>query len=152
MVAMAFSYQVTFSDPTNAGGAADAVLVYDLEQALSVWAQYILGNGTLVVSLNISNTPSGRADGAPTSSFFVGTANGLNVVEPSSLYELTTGQHVPGTANDITIHVDPLYFPFLDLDSKLTPTSQVPGNKLNPITVFLHELGHGFGNLEFPRS
>src|SRR4051794_15911246 len=81
---MSFSYKVTLSDPNKVGGAADAVLVYDLQQALSVWSQYITGLGTLVVALNIENTNEGRESGGPTSSFFVGTNSGLNVFEPSS--------------------------------------------------------------------
>jgi len=141
---MSFSYKVTLSDP-NKVGAADAVLVYDLQQALSVWSQYITGLGTLVVALNIENTNEGRESGGPTSSFFVGTNSGLNVFEPSSLYELTTGNHVSGTTSDITISIDPGYFHNLDLAANLTYSSQVPSNEYNPIVVFLHELEHGFG-------
>jgi hypothetical protein len=33
---MSFNYSVQLNDPANAGGAADATLVYDLQQALSV--------------------------------------------------------------------------------------------------------------------
>ncbi len=64
---------------------------------------------------------------------------------PSSQYELTTGQHVPGTTSDITINIDPGYFQYIDMDYGLTYASQVPGNVINPIDVFLHELMHGFG-------
>lgn len=142
---MTWNYSVTLNDPSNVGGSADASLVYDLEQALNIWQRYILGIGTLVVSLNILPTDVGRADGGPTSSYYVGTNGGLAVYEPSSQYELTTGQHVPGAASDITINIDPGYFQYLDLDYGLTYSSQVPGNVINPIDVFLHELMHGFG-------
>ncbi|MGX1104361.1 hypothetical protein [Bradyrhizobium elkanii] len=142
---MPWNYSVTLNDPSNVGGSADASLVYDLEQALNIWQQYILGIGTLVVSLNILPTAVGRADGGPTSSYYIGTSSGLAVYEPSSQYELTTGQHVPGTTSDITINIDPGYFQYIDLDYGLTYSSQVPGNVINPIDVFLHELMHGFG-------
>ncbi|GIQ77045.1 hypothetical protein [Bradyrhizobium sp. RD5-C2] len=99
----------------------------------------------MVVSLNILPTSVGRADGGPTSSYLVGTNGGLAVYEPSSQYELTTGQHVPGTTSDITINIDPGYFQYIDLDYGLSWSSQVPGNVINPINVFLHELMHGFG-------
>ncbi|MCC8944177.1 hypothetical protein H8A97_03445 [Bradyrhizobium sp. Arg62] len=142
---MPWNYSVTLNDPSNVGGSADASLVYDLEQALNIWQQYILGIGTLVVSLNILPTAVGRADGGPTSSYYIGSSGGLAVYEPSSQYELTTGQHVPGTTSDITINIDPGYFQYIDLDYGLTYSSQVPGNVINPIDVFLHELMHGFG-------
>ena len=143
---MPFNYSVQLDDPSNLGGPADAVLVYDLQQALGVWSDYINGVGTLVVDLKIANTPTGRASGGPTSSVFVGTnSSGLNVFEPSSFYELTTGNHVNGTTSDITVTVSPSYFPNLDLASGLTYGSQVPANEYNPIVVFLHELAHGLG-------
>ena len=149
---MSFSYSVQLNDPTNAGGAADAVLVDDLEQALGVWSKYIVGIGTLVVDLTIAATSTGRESGRPTSSHFVTTtAGGLNVFEASSFYELTTGQHVSGTTSDITITVDPS-FQHLDLAPGLTYASQVPSNEYNPIVVFLHELTHGFGWAGFVHS
>ncbi|MGY3408333.1 hypothetical protein ACVWZV_004446 [Bradyrhizobium sp. GM5.1] len=64
---MAFNYSVQLNDPTNSGGSSDAVLVYDVEQSLSVWSDYISGLGTLIVSLNIANTSEGRETGGPTS-------------------------------------------------------------------------------------
>jgi hypothetical protein len=143
---VSFNYSVQLNDPTNAGGSTDAILTYDVQQALGVWSQYISGKGTLVAALDIANTSQGRESGGPTSLFFVGTnSQGLNLWEPSSLYELTTGNHVSGTTSDITITIDPGYFQYLDLASNLTYNSQVPSNEYNPIVVFLHELMHGFG-------
>ena len=142
---MSWNYSVQLSDPSNVGGSADATLVYDIQQALSVWSQYIIGMGTLVVALNIQNTTQGRESGGPTSSAQVGTNGGLTVWESSAEYELTTGNHVSGTTSDITISIDPGYFQYLDLAAGLTYASQVPSNLYNPIVVFLHELMHGFG-------
>jgi hypothetical protein len=143
---MSISYQVTLSDPTNAGGSNDATLVYDLQQALGVWSQYISGAGTLVVNLVIANTSTGRASGAPTSNSLIGTAaNGFSIYESSTEYELATGKHVSGTTSDITVTVSPAYFQNLDLSFGLSYGSQVPSNEYNPIVVFLHEIAHGLG-------
>src|SRR5262249_14652312 len=141
---MAFASQVLLSDPNNAGGTNDATLVYDLQQALNVWSGYISGLGTLVVQLNIGSAV-GRASGGPTSYSAAFTNNGLTVWEPSSFYELTTGQHINGTTSDITINIDQDYLQYLDFTTNLTYGSQVAGNKYNPIVIFLHELVHGFG-------
>jgi autotransporter passenger strand-loop-strand repeat protein len=143
---MSFNYSVQLNDTAGVGATDDAVLVYDLQQALGVWSSYIAGLGTLVVNLTIASTAEGREAGGPTSSYFVRTtAGGTNIFEPSSLYELTTGNHVSGTTSDITITIDPSYFQYLDLAQSLTYSSQVPSNEYNPIDLFLHELGHGFG-------
>src|SRR5579863_10177022 len=143
---MTFNSSVEINDPNNAGGSADALLVYDLQQALEIWSGYISGIGTLEVELDIASTTQGRESGGPTSSQFVRTnAQGVNIFEPSSLYELTTGNHVSGTTSDITITIDPGYFSQLDLAANLTYNSQVPTNEYNPIVVDLHELLHGFG-------
>jgi hypothetical protein len=81
---MAFSYQVNLSDPSIAAGSDDAAFVYDLQQALGVWSNYISGLGTLVVALDIDNTTSDRAAGGPASSYAVGTNDGIAVLGPSA--------------------------------------------------------------------
>ena len=142
---MAFNYQVSLSDPTSAGGAADAVLVYDLQQALGVLSGYISGLGTLVVGLDLVQTTEAREDGGPTTTQFSGTNNGLNVFGSSALYELSTGSHVAETSTDITISVSPSYLAFQDLTPNLTYASAVANDKYNPIDLFIHELIHGLG-------
>src|SRR4051812_42241376 len=128
---MSFKSQVVLNDPSNVGGSADAVLVHDLEQALNEWSRHIAGNGTLVVQLNIIQTAVGRASAAPTSSYYAGSTGGLNIFAPSSLYELTNGQHENGTTSDITVNVSPSYFANLDLSRELGYYS-TPAANLNP--------------------
>ena len=143
---MSFTFQVVVSDPSNTGGAADAILAADMNAALGVYAQYLSGKGTLVVQLDISGTATGRESGGPTASANAGTApGGLTLLESSAKYELTTGQHVSGTTSDITVTVDPSYMKLLDLSGPLSATAAVPYNAYNPAQVFLHELTHGFG-------
>ncbi len=143
---MSFNYHVTLSDPGNAGGAADAVLVEDLDQALAVWSGYVSGQGTLEVALDIVQTAGGREDGGPTAEIQSGTtAAGMALYEPSSLYELRTGHHVPGSTSDITIEVSPGYLGAFDLAPGLDATSPASPGTYNPIVPFLHEIMHGFG-------
>jgi hypothetical protein len=140
-----WSYAVQLNDPSGAGGSADATLVYDLQQALGAWSQYIVGAGNLIVALNIGSSTEGRASGGPTSTRFIGTNGGLNVYESVAENELALSGQFSGAFADISITVDPGYLQYLDLDSGLTSSSPIPGNELNPISVFLHELMHGFG-------
>lgn len=144
---MAFAFQVTTSDPSNLAGSALPVLRYDLEQALSSWSQYLNGQGVLVVNLVIGSTPQGRASGGATAYISTGatTSGGARVVEASSDFLMRTGTHVAGTTSDITITLDQSYLDNFDLSPNLSPTSSVASGKYNPISTFLHEVGHGMG-------
>jgi hypothetical protein len=144
-----FNYQVNLVDPANAGGSADGVLVYDLQQALSEWSKYISGQGTIIAELRIATTAEGRESGGPTSTFFVGTQGARNVFESSAEYELATGKHVTGTSSDIIITVDPRYLNQLSLQGGLTTESPVETGRYNPISVFMHEIGHGLGVISY---
>ena len=140
------SSQVILSDPANLGAATDDALIHDLQVALQILSQYVSGLGTLDVALDIVPTAVGRADGSFTSSVFTGKApDGKDVFEPSSLYELSTGQHVGGTTSDMFIELSPDYLQRLDLSQNLTYNSEVAANLYNPIVIFLHELIHGLG-------
>ena len=143
---MAFSYNVILSDPNNLETANDGLLVTDLDAALSDWSNYITGLGTLVVQLNIENTLVGRADGGPTTIVSDGTtASGAMLLESSSVYELTTGQHVAGYSTDITIDVDPAYVSQLFLNPDPGSVTAIPRTETDAVSVFRHEVGHGFG-------
>ena len=143
---MAFSYSIDLSDAASLGNATENLLVTDLGAALADWSNYISGLGTLVVQLNILNTAVGRADGAATSGVSVGTTTGgATLVEPSSLYELATGHHDGSDTSDITINVDPVYLATLFLNPDPGDGATIPNNETDAVSVFRHELEHGFG-------
>jgi Ca2+-binding RTX toxin-like protein len=145
---MAFSYQIVLNDPNDLGGSLDAPLEADLSAALADWSRYINGTGTLIVALNITTTPAGRADAGSTAYGYVSTTGGMNVYLPSSIEELTTGTHL--ASSDITINVDPNYL-LNDLWVNPTPgdNAAVPPNLVDATSVMLHEVGHGLGFLGF---
>ncbi|MGA9868933.1 MAG: Hint domain-containing protein, partial [Acetobacteraceae bacterium] len=148
---MAFDYSITLTDPTDLGGAADPLMVTDLGAALSDWSKYLTGLGTLAVNLIVDNTAVGRADGGSTAVVDDGTSpGGASLEEPSAMYELLTGEHAPGTTvggvtSDITINVDPVYIAQLFLNPDPGNGAPVPDNEIDAVSVFRHELDHGFG-------
>lgn len=148
---MTFAYFVALTDPNDLGGSNDAPMVTDLEAALADWSRYVTGLGTLIVNLKVLTTSVGRADGGPTAGVSDGTtASGATLVEPSSMYELLTGTHAPGTTvdgvtSDITIEVDPTYMATLFLNPDPGNGAPVPSNKIDAVSVFRHELEHGLG-------
>jgi Ca2+-binding RTX toxin-like protein len=142
---VAFSYNVTVVDPNNLGGSADPLLVTDMQAALQNWAQYISGAGTLDVEIDFASTPTGLA-----SSFTTGVPdgtlpNGATLIEPSSIYELTQGQHVPGSTSDITVDIDPSFLSQLWLNPSPGNGATVPPNLLDAVSAFTRELARGFG-------
>jgi hypothetical protein len=144
---MSFNYKINISDPTGSSTVVSSVLAYDLGQALNIWSGYINGLGTLTVNLDFTQTSNGRLAGGPASVYMIGSSNGTNIVEPGAEYELATGQPVPnGSGGEININVDTSssYLNTLDLSPNLTAQSSTAPNTYNPITLFLHELMHGF--------
>lgn len=146
--AAGFAYAVHLTDTVNLGSVADAGLVSDLNAALAEWAQYITGAGTLTVQLTIA--PTTRENGGATTSYHVGADAGRELYMPSSIYELTTGQHVAGSSSDITITVDPGYLAqYVWIDPNPDQPSTIPADRQDQVSVFLHELGHGLGISSF---
>jgi hypothetical protein len=143
---MTFAYQVLAAPGT------DPILIKDLEAALAQWSAVIDGQGTLAVALNIRQLDQGQEQGRsqgnattwmPTTAPAV---NGGHIEEPSSLYELRTGQHAAGTTSDITIDVDPDYLrDELYLNPNPGAAGSVPADKTDAVSALAHEIGHGLG-------
>jgi Ca2+-binding RTX toxin-like protein len=145
---MAFDYSVSITDPQDASATDDALLTTDMDAALADWSQYITGLGTLEVAIDLvsSSFPGELASGAPTVGVVTGTApDGAKLATPSSVYELLTGQHAAGASSDITVYVDPANLPELYLNPDPQAGGAVPANLYDMVTIFRHELAHGFG-------
>ena len=150
-----FSYSVVMNDPAGIGGSKDNLLVALVQDALQEFAGYITGAGIYTVQLTLHSSPLGTADGGATSSSFVGTVNTAfgprKLFQPSSIFELTTGTHVSGTASDASINIDPNYLAnILYLDPSPTFVNgsfvtHVPANMVDGLSVMRHELAHGLG-------
>ncbi len=139
-----FAYTVNLNDSQHLGATVDQELVTDMDASLNDWGQYIGGTGKLIVQLNI--TPTTRENGGPTSGEFVSVVGSHDLYTPSSIYELTTGQHVAGTTSDITITVDPTYLlQDVWLDPNPGSSEIIPSNLQDQVAVFRHEIGHGLG-------
>jgi hypothetical protein len=125
-------------------------IVADLNAATLDWAQYLTGYTTLRIQLNILPGSQGAelANGGPTED--IGTATTLDGHQldiPSSLIALTTGDHAPGLASDITMNVlaGNLGSIFVNPAPTPTPSGTVPDGKIDLVSLFRHELAHGLG-------
>jgi collagen type I alpha len=146
-----FQFDVLLSDTAGLTGTQEGQIVNDLSAAAQDWAQYITGHTTLRIQLDIvSGSGSGAelATGGATTNISNGaTLDGRSLLLPSSLIALTTGSYVQGVTSDITVtffagNLSELY---VNPSPTPQPSGSVPGGKFDLVTVFRHELAHGFG-------
>lgn len=144
---MTFSYSIELDDPHDLGGSDDAGLVTDLSYAAADWSQYITGSGTLVIALQFAALGSGvLANGGATVDISEGqTLDGRTLLTPSSIYELTTGQHVQGYTTDITVTVSTEYLDELYIDPDPAAGDTVPAGEYDALSLLRHEIAHGLG-------
>jgi hypothetical protein len=141
-----FQFSITLNDTAGLGSLGTSI-VADLGRALSDWAQYVTGAGVVRVLLNIAPLGASNllANTAPTANAPAGTLDGRTLGQPAAIHMLTTGQALPGTASEITISLNSNAVPMLFIDPTPETADPIPANQYDLITVFRHELAHGFG-------
>ncbi len=150
-----FQFTIAVNDTASITAAQEAQIVNDLSAAALDWAQYVTGYAPLRIQLNIADNLSPGvelANGGFTTSVATGQiVNGATILIPSSLYALTTGSYIAGSTSDIVINL-PLSTNELNNSGGLyvNPTpfagnGTVPASEYDLLTVFRHEIAHGFG-------
>jgi hypothetical protein len=153
-----FDYRVTVWDPREQLTRADHdALVKCATGGLEVWRRWLTGKGVLTVEIRIQATPNGRFGGASSSNVRAGACHdapkGCVTVEEQGLHRLRTGENNPERPNapDMHVDVDPAYWRkevWADPDP-LARTAPVPKDRLDCVSLFIHELDHGFGMTGF---
>ncbi|MCE9572461.1 MAG: hypothetical protein K8W52_04830 [Deltaproteobacteria bacterium] len=152
----AFHYEVTILDINGALSPMHDQLIACARGGLDEWGTYLSGMGTLTVEIRVTSTATGRMAGASTSNVSVGpcahTAS-CTVVEEQAIRRLRTGLDNPAMVGvpDVHIDVDPSYWNtqvWVDPDPQAR-TAPVPGDRLDCVSLFTHELGHAFGMVGF---
>lgn len=152
-----FAYTVTLVDPAGMLTDEHARLIAAARAALDEWGRYVSGRGTLSVELNVMTTAVGRFAGASTTNVYYGPCARepapCTVVEEQAIHRLRTGLSNPAspTLPDIHIDMSPDYVRrelWFDPDPTAR-TATVPSNRLDAVSVFTHELGHGLGMTGF---
>ena len=143
---MALTFTTNVTDNVGVYSALTSVIQLDMAYAGSVWGAYIDANVNLEVQVNIQQTFSDTGDGTSATSVFLNSAGGLNYWRWATIHEIVTGIDATPGAADIVINIDPDYInQWLYFDFAPSPTSPVPGNKVDAIEFFQHELGHALG-------
>ena len=143
------SILASFTIANNAGIASSIVNAVQglIQSAIDAWAAVLAGNSTSNVTITFADTvPSGRAQGGNETIVSIGTFAGRDVVEPGTAYELRTGLEHTQSGADIHIIIAKDYLlNELYLDSTLETAGDIPNNRTDAYSAFLHEIGHAIG-------
>lgn len=140
------TFSVTFNDPGGLFSSFYAPIQSNLLAAGGNWANLISSNANLEVEVQF-NSSFIRAAGFSATNAIVGSHAGRTVLQDGAGYELRTGIDLNSIAPDIIIGFNPTYLinqVWFD-PSPTTRTVPVPAGKTDAVSIFMHELAHGFG-------
>ncbi|MEZ5302103.1 MAG: hypothetical protein R3F11_15890 [Verrucomicrobiales bacterium] len=118
-------------------------LIVQFEAAGTLWARYLKGRGTIQGRIIVTQATEWAA-AASADSVFVENDDGIAIYEQGAAYEIRTGMDPNGPAPDVEMVINPrlinelLWFDPMP-ESRALP---VPADKVDALSVFLHELGH----------
>ncbi len=143
------SILASFTIANNAGVALSIVNAVQalVQAAIDAWSAVLSGNSTSRVTITFAEiVPSGRVQGGNEASVPIGTFEGSNVFEPGTAYELRTGLEHTHSGADIHITIAREYLlNGLYLDTTLETAGDIPNDRVDAYSVFLHEIGHAIG-------
>jgi hypothetical protein len=138
------TYNVTFADPSGPYSSYYPAISAATQAAGAAWSRYLAGSGSLEVEIVINNAPT--MNGASVTTGFVRNNGTRDIFEQGAAYEVRTGTDPNGADPDIRIFIGANY-----LTSQLwfdphpeTRSDPIPANKIDALSVFIHELGHAF--------
>lgn len=138
-------FNVTIEDPGGAFSAFYDPIVSHTLAAGELWDSLLDGAGSLEVLVHLSDTVP-TAVGGSTRTAFVRNNGFLDLYEPGAANEIRTGSDPFESEPDIQFFVGT---GFLTADLWFDPdpaarSSPVPLDKVDALSVFLHEFGHAF--------
>ncbi|ARI82064.1 Calx-beta domain-containing protein [Microcystis aeruginosa] len=139
-------FNITINDPLNTYSTYYAAIESSIQASGSFWDNYIGGvNANLEVVVNFNNNIP-TATGRSVTSSFVRNNGTFNIFEQGAAAEIKTGIDPNQNEPDIEINLSPNYLiNTLWFDSNpFTREGIVPNNKIDAVSVFMHELGHAF--------
>ncbi len=141
----AVDWNVTIDDQIGSYASLYPAMIEQTKIAGATWASYMqTADTTIDVKISILNVVSNRGSGRSETTHFLGRFNGIRLYEQSAAWELRSGNDINGALPDVLIELDPDYINtqmWFD-PSPLTRSVPVPNNRIDSMSVFLHELGH----------
>lgn len=115
----------------------------NIETALISWLQHIEARGAVSLVIHFDPTAKGRATGRSVRSSFLKEEAGHRIYEQALVAKLLNRVDRPSNDFDVELIIDPGYLKELWFDPEPTRrNSSIPRNKLDAVSVFMHEIGH----------
>lgn len=141
----AISYNIIFADPSGPYASYYPAITASMQAAGAEWNRRLAGSGSLEVEIVIEpGIPT--ANGGSVTSGFVRNNGTRDIFEQGAAYEIRTGTDPNVADPDIRIRIGTTYLTndlWFDPDPQ-TRTAPIPANRIDAVSVFIHELGHAF--------
>lgn len=146
--AQRINYSVQILDTSGANADLYQPISEHLLAAADRWSGYFrpVANANAVIRMEFTNAVP-RGSGRSTDSAFVGQLGGRDLFEQGMGAMLRTGLDVNGATHDIEVQLNPDYIrrEFWFDPNPSQRTAAVPADRLDAMSVMLHELGHAYG-------
>jgi hypothetical protein len=139
------SFDVSLNDPFGLMTPFRSQIESHALAAAEFWGARFSSNASIQISIRPANEVA-RAFGQSTFFPAIAHRNGFSIHEQGAGFELRTGTDPNGTAPDIELGFNLNYLTnelWFDPDP-VTRQAIVPSNRTDAMSVFLHEIGHGF--------
>jgi hypothetical protein len=145
IAAPGFAYSIQIQDPYGLASEQHKSLIENVSAAVGSWARHIAGNGLIQIALVIDDAP--RASGASTTNVAIDALNNRTILRDSVPHKLITGIDLNGEAPDAVLTIGAKYLrQFVWLDpNPFKRENIVPMNKIDAVSLFMHEFGHALG-------
>ncbi|WP_306252818.1 hypothetical protein [Parvularcula sp. IMCC14364] len=138
-----------YSVQNFAGIASDTIdeILNLMDFGFELWGELLAGSAFPNIDVQILEaTPAVTADAGPSDVLFIGNPNGKNTFEGTFAYELRHNSNPNGNNIDATIRFDVDYLlNELWFDSTPSTANDIPVDKIDALSVIVHEIGHMLG-------
>jgi hypothetical protein len=143
----ALTLQISYTDSGRHWAGYYAAISTQLKAAAQDWGQYFTDSASLEVEVVFVGERDFRTWGASVVSTPVKLADGSTVFEQAVATELRTGVDANGSAPDLRLEIGSNYLAnVLWFDpNPSTREAKVPGDRVDAMSVMLHEFGHALG-------
>ena len=145
---MAVTSTTTITNPATVSASLAAQIIANTQAAFGKWATKLTGNANIEIEITLkTGMGTALATAGSGTSVFITEINGRNLFLDGTAAEMLTGVDPNGGSADIIVSVDldDIRANVFHFDPSNGTATVVPRDKVDYISVALHEIGHGLG-------